>query len=154
VNEWQPFWQTLKERIVSFSRSYLTEKKADKGSLSRFWPSSNSAKSDSSTSSSQTPLPDYESEALPVAPPSKRVQAKPKTKAVASDASDASTRARVEPAPAPAAYRLRPSAKLRTRRRQFKPAIVPEPDHVSAQPYATWKLNESLKPFYLPPGRR
>ncbi len=90
-------------------------------------------------------MPNYESEAPPAAPPSKRVQAKPKPKVVASVASDASTRARLEPAPAPAAYKLMPSAKLRTRRRQFKPAIVPEPDYVSAQPVCNMEIKRIVE---------
>jgi segregation and condensation protein B len=71
VNEWQPFWKSLKEKIVSFSRNYLLEKKVDTESLSRFWPSSSSAKKDSSKFSSQNPLPKYESE-TPVPPPPKK----------------------------------------------------------------------------------
>src|SRR5450631_1840079 len=79
VNEWQPFWQTLKEKIVSFSRNYLSEKKVDPESLSRFWPSSNSAKKDLSKSSSQNPLPNYESETQVSPPPPKKLT-KPRVK--------------------------------------------------------------------------
>jgi segregation and condensation protein B len=52
VNECQPFWKTLKERIASFFRNYSPAKKADPVSLSRFWPFSNSAKKGLSTLSS------------------------------------------------------------------------------------------------------
>jgi segregation and condensation protein B len=55
VNECQPFWKTLKERIVSFFRNFSPEKKDDKVSSSRFWPFSSSAKSASLTSSSPNP---------------------------------------------------------------------------------------------------
>jgi segregation and condensation protein B len=64
VNECQPFWKTLKERIVSFFRSYSPAKKADPVSLSRFWPFSNSAKKDLSTSYSSNLSTSYELEPL------------------------------------------------------------------------------------------
>jgi segregation and condensation protein B len=146
VNEWQPFWQTLKEKIVSFSRNYLSEKKVDTESLSRFWPSSNSAKKDSSKSSSQNPLAKSESEA-PVSPPPKRVS-KPRAKPAVVDLSsighneplDYAQKTLVEEPPI-APIRLRPYAKdiscvvegLRSRRRQLKSALLNTSSSVTEQ---------------------
>ncbi len=62
MNEWQPFWQNLTGQIASLSQRYLPEQKDVEGWLSRFLPSSNLAKKDSSKSSSQTLLQNYESE--------------------------------------------------------------------------------------------
>ncbi len=71
MNEWQPFWKNLKEKIVSFSLNYLTEKKVDTESLSRFWQSSSLEKKDSSKLPNQNPLEKSELE-VPVSPPVKR----------------------------------------------------------------------------------
>jgi len=147
VKEWQPFWNTLKEKIVSFSRNYLSEKKVDPESLSRFWPSSNSAKKGSSKSSSQNPLPKYESE-TPVSPPPKK-ETKPReqpnvvdsTSAVHHEPFDYAQESPVEDLPI-APVRLRPYAKdllsaaegLRTRRRQLKSITLNAPSPVTEQP--------------------
>ena len=75
-------------------------------------------------------MPNYESEALAAPLPKRAKEAKPKVKPVASHA-DSNISAR--PEPVAATYRLRPNAKLRTRRRHFKPTIIPEPTNVIAQ---------------------
>jgi len=62
VNEWQPFWKNLTGQIASISQRYLPEQKAREGWLSRFLPSSNSAKKDSSKSASQNSSQELELE--------------------------------------------------------------------------------------------
>jgi segregation and condensation protein B len=146
VNEWQPFWQTLKEKIASFSRNYLSEKKVDTESSSRFWPSSNSAKKGSSKLSSQNPLPKYESE-TPVSPPPKKVT-KPQVKPAVVDLTPVVQHepfdyAQESPAEALSMepIRLRLYAKdlpsvaggFRTRRRQLKPTTLNAPSPVTEQ---------------------
>ncbi len=62
MKEWQPFWKNLTGQIASLSQRYLTEQKEKEGWLSHFLPSSNSAKKDSSKSSSPSPSQNYELE--------------------------------------------------------------------------------------------
>jgi segregation and condensation protein B len=84
VKEWQPFWKNLTGQIASLSQRYLTEQKEKEGWLSHFLPSSNSAKKDSSKSSSPSPLQNYELEAESVVkkatPDIKAATKKPVTK--------------------------------------------------------------------------
>jgi len=93
-------------------------------------------------------LPNYESEVPEAAPPLKRViKEKPKKKAVDKPIQDLTTTVRTESVAEPAAtkYRLRPNAKLRTRPRQFKPAIVPVPDNVIAQPECNMEIKRIVE---------
>ena len=62
MNEWQPFWKNLTGQIASISQRYLPETKGREGWLSRFLPSSNSAKKESSKSFSSNHSPNYELE--------------------------------------------------------------------------------------------
>jgi segregation and condensation protein B len=57
VNEWQPFWKNLTEQINSLSQRVLPEVKERTGWLSRFLPSLNSPKSESSISFRESPTP-------------------------------------------------------------------------------------------------
>jgi len=93
-------------------------------------------------------LPDYESDVPEAAPPLKRViKERPKKKAVDKPIQDLTITVRPEPVAelAAAKYRLRPNAKLRTRPRQFKPAIVPVPDNVIAQPECNMEIKRIVE---------
>ena len=57
MNEWHPFWKNLTGQIASLSERYLPEAKEKTAWLSRFLPSLNSAKKDSSNLSSSSLTP-------------------------------------------------------------------------------------------------
>ena len=93
-------------------------------------------------------MPVYESEAQVAPPPLKRVhETKPKKKAVEKPIQDSKPRAGPTPEAAPAAakYRHKPKAKLRTRPRQFKPAIIPVSDNVIAQPECKMEIKRIVE---------
>ena len=144
MNEWQPFWNTLKEKITSFSRNYLSEKKVDTELLSRFWPSSNLEKKDLSKSSNLSPVAKFESE--PSVPLAKPKVSKPRVRSKNVD-EDISITIKAEP------VKLRPYAKnlqavaekIRSRRKKLTMTPLNNVSIVSEQPEANVKTKRIVE---------